>query len=278
MIKTSINAWSIDGALGFEETFAIVKKHGFDGIELNLDSPGGAHSLTMDTTDEKLEEIVSISRKYDLPVVSVSTGMYNGMFGDNDPAVREKAKDILRRQAYCAEKLGATGILIVPGGMNDERTLLQSWNNSLIALANMKGEVNKYKVKIDVENVWNGFFTSPFDMARFIDFLGTDHYGAYLDMGNMHAFSWTEYWVEILGSRIDKIHVKGFNRSGGINRGGSFVNVTEGNINWERSMKYLKETGFDGYLTGEVFNDDPDATLDDFLEKTHAQIQSLCEM
>ncbi len=278
MIKTSINAWSVEYGLGFEDMFRIISSHGYDGIELNLDNPGSAHAITFETSDETLDDIRRYSEKYSLPVVSISSSLYEGMLGDNDPAVREKAKKIVRRQVYVANKLGATGILIVPGGMKEGRSLLASWNNSLTALKELREEMKDCKVKIDVENVWNGFFTSPFDMANFVDEIGTDIYGAYLDLGNMHAFSWSEYWVEILGSRIDKIHVKGYKRRSGINRGGSFVNVTEGDINWEKTMPLLAKTGFDGYITAEVGKDDDNMTWDEFYKITYSQVKSLCDI
>lgn len=275
-MKTSINAWAVDGALGFEEMFRTVKSYGFDGIELNLDE-GGTHALTMTTTDETLDEIKNISKKYELPIVSISSSMYQSKLGSNDSAVREEAKSFVLRQVYLAKKLGATGVLIVPGGMSDDVSLLQSWNNSLTALKELKPLIKDCGIKINVENVWNGFFTSPFDMARFIDELDCKEYGAYLDMGNMHAFSWTEYWVEILGKRIDKIHVKGFMRKGSINRGGTFVNITDGDINWAKAMPLLKKTGFDGYLTAEVFPDEGE-TWEHFYKTTYEELKSLCEM
>ena len=278
-MKTSINAWSVEGSLGFEEMFSKIKAAGFDGIELNLDAPGGAHALSLETTDEQLAEIRAISEKYALPVVSISSSQHGGMWGDNDPAVREKAKNVLRHQIHFAKALGATGVLMVPGGMCEGRSLLRSWNNSIAAMREMKKEVAGCGIKIGIENVWNGFFTSPFDMTRFLDELSCPEYAVYFDAGNMHAFSTTEYWVEILAGRIDKVHVKGYRRNNGsINQGGVWCDITKDDIHWNKAIPLLKEGGFDGYLTAEVGKTDPAQSWDDYYKMVHDQVAALCAM
>lgn len=61
---------------------------------------------------------------------------------------------------------------------------------------------------------------SPFDMKAFIDGLGSPYIGAYFDVGNVVVTSAPEHWIEILGSRIFKIHVKDYKREGRIYSGG----------------------------------------------------------
>lgn len=276
-MKTSINAWSVKSDTGFADMFREISEAGFDGIELNLDAPGGAHSLTMDTPDETLDEICALSEQYHLPVVSISSSMHGSMWGDHDPAVRERAKNVLRRQIYLAKKLGATGVLVVPGGMREGRTLLDSWNNSILAMTEMKDEVMNCGIKIGVENVWNGFFTSPFDMVHFLDALDCPAYAAYFDAGNMHAFSWSEYWAEILSGRIDKVHVKGCRKNrGSINQGVVWCDLTEGDIRWDKVIPMLKKGGFDGYLTAEVGKNDPDQPWTEYYKMVREQVQTLC--
>ena len=108
-MKTSINAWSVKGDTGFADMFAQISAAGFDGIELNIDAPGTAHGLYMDMTDGDLAAIRALSEQYKLPVISISTSQTANMWGDNDPAVREKVKALVRKQIYFAESLGATG-------------------------------------------------------------------------------------------------------------------------------------------------------------------------
>lgn len=59
-----------------------------------------------------------------------------------------------------------------------------------------------------------------------------------------------EYWSEILGPRIKRIHVKDFKQSVGNIRG--FTNLLEGDVNWGRVIGALKKAGYDGYVTAEL--------------------------
>ena len=62
-MKKSLNAWTVEGSLGFEETFRAVAEAGFDGIELNLDG-SGPHSITMATTADDYRAIRALAEKY----------------------------------------------------------------------------------------------------------------------------------------------------------------------------------------------------------------------
>lgn len=276
-MKTSINAWSVKGDTGFAEMFAQISAAGFDGIELNIDAPGTAHGLSPLTTDSDLAEIRKLSEAYKLPVVSISTSLTANKWGDNDPAVREEAKVLVRKQLYCAEALGATGILTVPGGMCEGRSLLTSWKNSVAAMKEFAAEIKGCKIKVGLENVWNAFFTSPFDMVHFLDEVDSPAFAVYYDSGNMHAFSTSEHWVEVLAGRIDKVHVKGFRRTNGcINQGGIWCDITDADINWSKVVPGLKAGGFDGYLTAEVGKCDAEQSWDDYYKMVRDQVASIC--
>ena len=69
-------------------------------------------------------------------------------------------------------------------------------------------------------------------------------------MGNVAIFTWPEYWIDILGSRIVKIHVKDFSRCSG--NSGNFVNLLEGAIRWNKVMEALRGAGYDDYLVAEL--------------------------
>ncbi|MGI6706352.1 MAG: sugar phosphate isomerase/epimerase family protein [Clostridia bacterium] len=252
-MKKAINAWSVPRHVTFGEMFRDISRAGFDGIELNVDAEGYSnHSLAMSTGKDTFSVINDLIEEYKLPVASISTSLFGGKLGSNDKRVRESGKDIIRKQLECAAALGADGILIVPGGMTEDISLLQAYENSLLAIDELKPEIESAKIHVGVENVWNGFFLSPFDMKNFIDDLNCRYIGAYFDVGNVMAFSNAEYWIEILDNRIRKIHVKDFKRNNGINRGGCFVNLLEGDVDWHKVMAALNKAGYDDYLTAEL--------------------------
>ena len=124
--------------------------------------------------------------------------------------------------------------------------------------------IASYGIYVGVENVWNMFFGSPLDMASFIDEVGDPLVGAYYDVGNVIAFSWSERWIEVLGNRIHNIHVKDYKRARGVNSGGERKDIPYGDVNWKAVIPALRAAGFDGYLTGEVFKEDPEQSYQDY--------------
>ena len=218
-MKKAINAWSVEASTGFEDMFRQVSEAGFDGIELNIDAEGhSAHSLSMKTSAADAAMIQALSERYSLPVISISTSLYGGKMGSPDSAEREFAKDLLKKQLEIAGMLGADGILAVPGGnLLEGVSLQQAYDNSQRAISEVLDDINACKMKVGLENVWNAFFMSPFDMCSLIDSFDCAYVGAYFDVGNVIAFSCPEYWIEVLGKRIFKIHVKDFLRTNGFN-------------------------------------------------------------
>ncbi|MCL2813183.1 MAG: sugar phosphate isomerase/epimerase [Oscillospiraceae bacterium] len=268
-MKKSINAWSVDSKTNFEDMFSQIKKAGFDGIELNVDAAGNsAHSLTLETTEGELSEIAALSVKNKLPVVSISTSLWwSSNMGSAAKESRDSSKKLLEKQLQCAKALGASGILVVPGGIGEDISIAGAYKNCFDFLEGSKGLIEEYKIKVGLENVWNTFFLSPFDMADFIDRLSCDYISAYYDVGNTVAFSWSEYWIDILGARISHIHIKDFKRNSGINSGGTWPNLLEGDVNYKKIIPALKGVGWDGYLTAEIGKPDG-LTFEEFYAET----------
>jgi Sugar phosphate isomerases/epimerases len=280
-MKKSINAWSVAHGTDFSELFAQLSAAGFDGVELNIDGDNSSrHSLTESITDAELSEIKALSDKYKLPVVSISTSQYEGgaKLGSRDPARVKAGQDLLRCQLRCAKALGAGGILIVPGGISPDCSIGEAFSNSLESLKPLIPEIEAAKINVGVENVWNGFFMSPFDMCRFVDELDCKYLGAYYDVGNVIAFSWSEYWIELLGSRIKNIHIKGYKRNGSINNGGEWVDLLKGDVNWVKVVPALRAAGFDGYLTAEVGKSDPTQSWADYYAELADTVGKICAM
>ncbi len=273
-MKASLNAWSVNPDSDFETMFCDVKKAGFEGIELNVDG-NGKHSLTLKTSDILLDEIKSLSDKYNLPVVSISTSLWGTFMGTDTPEAFEKSKRILECQLRFAKYIGAGGILIVPGGMSDTITLKQAYINCRKTLRSLRETIESYKINVGVENVWNGFFTSPFSMADFIDSVECKYVGAYYDIGNTIAFSRTEDWIDILEKRIKNVHIKGFRLFSCINAGGEWVDISKSSVDWKRIRKALGSIGYDGYVTGEVFKDDPNIDWESFYHTVCTEINEI---
>ena len=166
----------------------------------------------------------------------------------------------------------------MPGGISPDCSIREAYENSLASLKAMIPEIEAAGINVGVENVWIGFFMSPFDMCRFIDELDCKYIGAYYDVGNVIAFSWSEYWIEMLGERITNIHVKDYKRNGGITNGGDWVDLLKGDVNRPKVVPALRQAGFDGYLTAEVGKTNPDQSWEDFYKEVADAVGTICGM
>jgi len=70
---------------------------------------------------------------------------------------------------------------------------------------------------------------------------------AYFDVANVVDFGWPEHWIEALGSRIEKIHLKEFRRSDR-----KWPALGEGDVDFPTVMKALNDVGFSGWMTCEL--------------------------
>ena len=163
---------------------------------------------------------------------------------------RRRCQDLLRKQLVCARALGADAILVVPAGISPEISPDEAYATAAATLRELIPEIESAGIKVGLENVWNGFFMSARDMCEFIDSFNCPLIGAYFDVGNVAVFSYSEHWIDALGPRIFKIHVKDYLRSGWFS--GSFVNLLEGSINWRAVAKALTRAGYTGSLTAEL--------------------------
>ena len=251
-MKKSINGWSFPAEYTFEECLIAAKKAGFDAIEFNLDGANKGHSFTVETPEEDILAVRALCEKHGVLPISISSSLHHGIWSKMGEKDISYAMSILKAQLNVARLMGADTILVVPGGMHEGITLKQARANSLKNLKAAEPMIRESGVTVGLENVWNGFFLSPYDMLSFLDELESDVFALYFDLGNMVAFSTSEYWCEIVGSKAAKIHIKDFKRNGGINSGGKFCDLLTGDLNFKAAMAAMKAQGFDGYLTAEV--------------------------
>ena len=225
-----------------EKEFAAIAEAGFDGVELCYDRK---------FTDAELAELISLEKKYGVAVLSlVSMHLWEHQLSSNDACERELAKEIVRNMVADAKTLGADSVLVVPGAVTETVSYVQAYSNAFQSLTELKPYIAENKINVCVENVWNKFLITPFEMRDFIDKLDCPYIQSYFDGGNVLVNSWAHYWVEVLGSRIKKVHIKDFKRSVGNIEG--FVDLMEGDMDWPKFMASLRAAGYDDYVTVEV--------------------------
>ncbi|HZK70424.1 MAG TPA: sugar phosphate isomerase/epimerase family protein [Clostridia bacterium] len=254
-MKKGINIWSFKAGTSVKDCIAIAKQAGFEGIELGLNESG---EVSLNTAEQELLEIKKYADEVQIDIASVATGLYwSYSLTSEDRNVREKAKDIVKKQLDTAAILGANNILIVPGAVGVDFILGskvvsydKAYDLSLEALNELKSEAEALKVSIGLENVWNKFLLSPLEMRDFIDKVGSSFVGSYLDIGNIIYSGYPEQWIRILGKRIKKVHFKDFRRSVGTLSG--FVDLLAGDVDYPEVMKAFDEIGYNDYAFAEM--------------------------
>ena len=113
-----------------------------------------------------------------------------------------------------ADELDAGAVLLHPGQLESTGTYDEVWNNVRASLADLASEAEKRRIAICLENVWNKFLLSPREARELVDEVGSEWVGIYLDTANMMEYGFPEHWIRALGSRIKRVHLKDYRRSG----------------------------------------------------------------
>ncbi|MFY9427313.1 MAG: sugar phosphate isomerase/epimerase family protein [Caldicoprobacterales bacterium] len=265
-MKKGINIWSFRGGLSSKEYISMAKDAGYEGIEFALDETG---IISLESSDEEIKEIRRMAEGEGLETPSLASGLYwKYPLTSSDEKIRQKAKDIVKKQLDAAALLGADTILVVPGLVGADfipgGEVVEydvAYDRSLEALTELKEYAEKVKVNIGVENVWNKFLLSPLEMRDFVDKIDSPYVGVYFDVGNVLYSGYPEHWVKILGSRIKKVHFKDFKVSVGNISG--FVDLLSGDVNYPAVVEELKKVGYEDYVIAEmgVYKNYPDQTV-----------------
>lgn len=253
-MKKGINIWSF-AKNSLDEAFALAHDAGFEGVEVELNETG---EITYNSTEKELKEVLNKATDCGIELYSLVCGQcWTHILSDESAEERKKAQDMVKKQLETAAILGCQSILVIPGSVNADfaapgkvTDYLTCYENSLNSINELKKYAEEYKVDIALENVWNKFLLSPVEMRDFIDKIGSEYVGSYLDIGNTLANGYPEHWIRALGSRIKKIHFKDYRTvAGGLH---GFVDILAGDVNYPAVMEELKKIGYDGWVTAEM--------------------------
>ncbi|MHB0879043.1 MAG: sugar phosphate isomerase/epimerase family protein [Anaerolineae bacterium] len=239
--------------LSIAERFALAADAGFDGVEPRVEDPGSSDIVAYDSTDAALRSSVQMAKDNGLTFCSLMGG---GMHVRTHPIVAddaaERAKGIesVKRLIDITAAIDAGVLLLVPHWIEDKVRYDVAYQRTLDALNQVKDHAQASNVVVAVENVWNKFLLSPIEFARLIDEVGSPAVQAYFDVGNLLIWAYPHHWIEILGKRIARVHVKDFNIA--VGNGNGFAQLLNGDVNWPAVRKSLRTIGYDGWITAEV--------------------------
>jgi len=239
----------------FSRCFDAAVEAGFEAVQLYVEREGW-FSLASEAGIGA--EIAARADRAGVALASLEIAPFQYSFTDPDPEVREDARRVVCRALEIAAAMGMPGVLVIPGyvGLPWDPSVTpipydQAYERTRDGLLAVASEAERLQTPVLIENVWNRFLLSPLETRNLIDEVGSDCVGALFDTGNVVLTGYPEQWIRILGPRVREVHFKDFRANvGGID---GFVQLLEGDVNWPEVTAALREVGFDGIVTAEMF-------------------------
>ena len=236
------------GNMTLDDTLDLCGEAGYDAIELVF-APD--KDLDVELSDQALEDVGIRCAQAGVSGTSVSAYYpERGILLSREPQERERGRRCVARSLVIGGVLEAGATLLHPGQLTPEGTYDEAWDDLADVLKSLVTEAERHRTAIGLENVWNKFILSPREAVQFVDEIGSEWIGIYLDSANMMSYGHPEHWVRALGSRIKRVHVKDFDRPKR-----AFVELMDGDTDWPLVMGELRNTGYQVSLIHEVSGD-----------------------
>src|SRR5436309_6182005 len=252
-MKKSIGDNMIPKGWSFERGLELIKKAGYDGVELWL---GDVPWFQMETTDTQVRELGRKVANAGLVVSNVSTGLHWELpLSARGSKARERGMKIVERQIETAQLLGSDAILVVAGLVTEEVPYNEVYQRCVDAMKQLAPTAERARTKIGCENCNSEqrFLLTPREFTTFLDDVNSPWVGIHLDVGNIHDTGFAEQWIEMHGPRITRIHLKDVSKHRG--RCGDqsvYTNLFLGDNNWPAIRAALTKVGYDGWLIAEM--------------------------
>jgi len=252
-MKKSIGDNIFPHSLTFEEGVALLKRAGFEGVELWL---GDRPWFQMNTSDKDVRALFNKIQDAGLQVSDVANALdWDENICARDPAVREAAVRHIRRQLETAQMFQCDAILVVAGVVKEDLPYNEVYNRCRDVLQKLGEDAAKAKVKIGIENcnAEQKFLLSPREFASFLDDVNHPWIGIHLDVGNIHETGFAEQWIEIHGPRITRMHMKDVHKHRGrCGEESVYTNIFLGDNNWKAIRQAIDKVNYDSWLIAEM--------------------------
>ncbi|MBV9303731.1 MAG: sugar phosphate isomerase/epimerase [Acidobacteriaceae bacterium] len=252
-MKKAIGDTIFPAGTSFEDGLKLLKRAGYDGVELWL---GERPWFQMKTSDIDVGRLFAKVQDAGLEVSHVANSLdWDENISARDPAKREAAFRHIERQIEAAQMLHTDAVLIVAGVVTGETPYNEVYNRCVETLRKLGEIAGRARVKIGVENCNSEqrFLLSPREFRNFLNDVNSPWVGIHLDVGNIHDTGFAEQWIEIHGPRITRIHVKDvMKHRGRCGQESVYTNIFLGDNNWRAIRDAMTKVRYDGWLIAEM--------------------------
>jgi len=240
--KKSIMWGTVNMEGSVHEKCKAVKAAGYQGIEPN--------------SHMNRKEVIDAARATGLAITDVCCSTHgNKPMSHPDAATRQEGFEGAVVALEDAKEYGTDAILLIPGRVNETVSYDECWNRSVEGVKKLIPIAEKLKVMICIENVWNNFLLSPMEACRYVDQFNSPYVKFYFDCGNILYYGWPEQWINQLGERIARVHIKEYSKKIADKEGrvaGFRAPLTEGDVDWPKVMEALRNNYKHVWLTTEM--------------------------
>src|SRR4051795_8451215 len=179
------------------ERFRAMKEAGFDGVE-----PMGGM---------KRDEVIAAFKETGLAAASVCCHTHwEQPLSAPDEATRKIGLDGLLTSLHDAKAYGAGSVLLVPGVARNGVTYQECFDRSIVEIKKAIPVARETGVRISIEKVGNNFIVRPEQALDYLDAINSEWVGWHFDIGNAGRIGPAERWINVIGRRINRIHVKDY--------------------------------------------------------------------
>src|SRR5438132_1118550 len=242
-IKKGVLLEMLPDKLSYADRFKMAREVGFEVVQAPT------------TPDEQIAE--EIKKATDAASIRIDSVMnmdhWNTPLSSSDPAVVDKSLAGMRTSLHNAKLWGSDAVLLVPAVVNPQTSYREAWSRSQAQIRKLLPLAEELKIVIAIEEVWNKFLLSPLEMAAYIKEFQSPWVQAWFDVGNVLLYGYPQDWIRALGKSIVKVHLKDFKRK---ENGYEWVNLGDGDVNWEAVRDAFREIGYAGSAITELKDGD----------------------
>ena len=220
------------------EQFRAMKEAGFEGVE-----PMGGM---------KRDEVIAAFKETGLQAASVCCHTHwEKPLSAPDEATRKTGLEGLLLSLRDAQVYGATSVLLVPGVARNGVTYQECFARSIVEIKKAIPVAKETGVSIAIENVGNNFIMSPEQAVAYLDAINSERVGWHFDIGNAGRVGPAERWIQVIGKRILRLHVKDYSAKPADPAASARPKLLDGDTNWPAVMKALENAGYRGWAISE---------------------------
>lgn len=235
-----------------ERVFQAAAKNGYDAIEIGGFRP---HAYAPDLAKGGAEKIRSLSREYGLPIVSYApenTGSpYSLVF--EDPQMNKESLEYFKLTLDMAKEIGSQYCMFAcnhPGYGRNREEVKKLFVDNMKVLADYAEQIEQTIILEPVTPYEGTIIVSSDDVRWALDQVNSPRFKCMLDLAA--PFTYGEpisAYFEKMGDDVRHIHFVDCERTSE-----DHLIPGDGEMDFPRIVSYLKQVGYEGYLSLELFS------------------------